>query len=54
MGTGGTESERQLKRVCELWQPVTWSSKDTDQTIEEAKINNAKWDAFCSQFKTKK
>jgi hypothetical protein len=35
-------------KVCEVWVPVTWSSKDTDQTIKEIKVNNAKRAAYCS------
>lgn len=26
--------------VCVVWLPISWSSKDTDQTIAEAKANN--------------
>lgn len=33
--------------VCEAWRPVTWSSRDTDQTIREARANNAAWEAYC-------
>lgn len=33
---GGTEPP-----VCLVWRPVTWSVHDTDQTIREAKANNA-------------
>ena len=35
------------KVVCAVWQPVTWSSKDTHQTIREVKINNANRTDFC-------
>ena len=39
-GTVGTE-------VCDIWQPISWSQKDTPQTIAEVKINNAKQKAWC-------
>lgn len=34
--------------VCEVWRPVSWSAKDTDQTIREIKLNNAAHDAYCA------
>ena len=37
--TGGTE--------CSLWQPISWSVKDTPQTISEVKVSNARRRAFC-------
>lgn len=33
--------------VCKAWLPVSWSLKDTDQTILEAKQNNASRKVFC-------
>jgi hypothetical protein len=33
--------------VCDVWQPVGWSIKDTDQTIKEIKINNARRSGWC-------
>lgn len=39
-GTVGTE--------CLVWKPVSWSSKDTPQTIEEVKLNNARRMAWCA------
>lgn len=33
--------------VCSVWRDVSWSKRDTDQTIREAKINNARRDAWC-------
>lgn len=37
MATSGTSDFA----VCQAWQPVHWSVEDTDQTIIEAKQNNA-------------
>ena len=33
--------------ACIVWQPVSWSQKDTPRTIEEVKINNARWEGWC-------
>lgn len=49
-GIGATDTERQLQRVCILWTGVSWSTKDTDQTIVDVKVNNAKRDAFCAAY----
>lgn len=37
--------------VCKVWQPVTWSSKDTPQTVAEVKISNARRKAWCGEKK---
>jgi hypothetical protein len=41
MATGGTEA------ACSVWRPISWSGKDTDRTIEEVKLNNARRAGFC-------
>jgi len=33
--------------VCSVWKDVSWSKKDTDQTIKEVKVNNARREAWC-------
>lgn len=38
-GTVGTE--------CLAWKPITWSSKDTHETITEVKANNARRKEWC-------
>ena len=38
---GGTDS------ACSVWRDISWSSKDTPQTITEVKINNARREGFC-------
>ncbi len=36
------------RNVCsKAWRPVTYSSKDTEQTQREARANNAARDAYC-------
>jgi hypothetical protein len=42
--TGTTETNAS---ACAVWRDVSWSKKDTDQTITEIKINNARRDGFC-------
>ena len=37
--------------VCAIWKPVSWSKKDTDQTITEIKVNNARREAWCHDAK---
>jgi hypothetical protein len=41
-GTTGTNGS-----ACAVWKDVSWSKKDTDQTITEIKVNNARRDGFC-------
>lgn len=40
MGSGETE-------VCSVWRPVTWSQKDTPETVDGVKGNNARRGAWC-------
>ncbi|UOF79795.1 lipoprotein lppm proteiN [Caudoviricetes sp.] len=37
--------------VCAVWKDVSWSKKDTDQTIVEIKVNNARREAWCHDAK---
>ena len=37
--------------VCAVWKPISWSIKDTDQTIGEAKVNNARRDGWCKDVR---
>ena len=32
---------------CGVWKNVSWSSKDTPQTIIEVKTNNARREGYC-------
>lgn len=34
--------------ACQAFKPITWSTKDTDQTIGEVKEHNAAWKAVCA------
>jgi hypothetical protein len=43
--TGTTETNTS---ACAVWRDISWSKKDTDQTITEVKINNARRDGFCT------
>ena len=33
--------------ACRVFKELSWSSRDTDQTIKEIKIHNAKYAAVC-------
>lgn len=33
--------------ACSVWKDISWSKKDTPQTITEVKVNNARRDGFC-------
>jgi hypothetical protein len=37
--------------VCNVWKDVSWSKKDTDQTIQEIKVNNARREGWCGSNK---
>jgi len=37
--------------ACSVWRGISWSVEDTDQTIREVKVNNARRDAFCKGVK---
>lgn len=41
MGISGPTS------ACAVWPYVSWSDKDTDKTIADAKLNNARRDGWC-------
>lgn len=33
--------------ACSAFEPIRWSSRDTDDTIRQAKEHNAAWAALC-------
>ena len=39
--------------ACAVWKDITWSKRDTDQTIVEIKVNNARRDAWCKSERTR-
>jgi len=45
-GTGAI-SPQAVERICSAWPAVSWSSRDTAETIIDAKANNAARAAFC-------
>lgn len=53
MGTSASArlSESQTQKVCALWTAVGWEDADSDATITEVKVNNAKRDTFCAGVK---
>jgi len=36
-----------VDKVCSVWTGISWADEDTDETILDVKMNNAKRDAFC-------
>lgn len=47
-GTGGIDLNVAAARVtCEALRPISWSTKDTDETIREIKSHNAAWTELC-------
>jgi len=50
--SGGTELPPEVdpvKVACEVFRPITWSLRDTEDTIREVKAHNAAWKALCGQ-----
>jgi hypothetical protein len=37
--------------LCLIDHPITWSKSDTDQTLREIKVHNARYRAVCSPKK---
>ncbi len=35
--------------VCLAFRPVSWSSRDTSQTVEQIREHNAVWGAVCKE-----
>lgn len=33
--------------ACTVWKGIRWDVADTDDTIRQVKVNNARRDAFC-------
>lgn len=43
-----TTSTTGTPAVCSVWQPITYSaSKDTDETQQQVRANNAAREAYC-------
>ena len=36
-----------VETSCLVWRPISWSAKDTPQTIEGVKLGNARRQAWC-------
>lgn len=50
--TGGTDLPPEVdpvKVACEAFGPISWSYRDTDETIREVKSHNASWKELCGQ-----
>lgn len=51
MMTGSVETSAPppVARFCETYEPILWSTQDTDETIRQVKRENAKWKAICER-----
>lgn len=38
-----------IKTACNVWKPISWSKKDTTDTIIEIKVQNARRNGFCNE-----
>ena len=47
-GTGAIDAAG-LAALCGAWPAVSWSSRDTPETIADAKANNAARAEFCAE-----
>jgi hypothetical protein len=45
--TRGAVGPAAVERICSAWPPVSWSSRDTEETIRDAKASNAARAGFC-------
>ncbi|QBX37208.1 hypothetical protein E4M01_05150 [Brevundimonas sp. MF30-B] len=46
-GSGAIEPIQGAATYCAVARPITWSSRDTDETIREVKEHNAVWSRLC-------
>jgi hypothetical protein len=46
--TGISATSAVTSVACRSFQPITWSSRDTDETILEVKAHNAVWSELCN------
>ena len=46
---GCTTTTATVGTECSVWRPITWSTKDTPETLVEVKANNARRAAWCGQ-----
>jgi ABC-type uncharacterized transport system auxiliary subunit len=51
MLAGCANTTKTSDSLCLIDHPVTWSKSDTDQTIREIKVHNARYRAVCSPKK---
>lgn len=51
--TAGIEADKAVTAgVCRVWVPITYSSRDTDQTRLEVRGNNAARGEYCGEVAT--
>jgi len=44
---GCTTTTATVGTECAVWRPISWSLKDTPETVTEVKANNARRKAWC-------
>ncbi len=44
---GCTTTTGTAETSCMVWRPISWSKRDTPQTIGEVKAHNARRKAYC-------
>ncbi len=49
---GSGTSTRYVDTSCEAFVPITYSSRDTAETVAEVRAHNRAFDAICSKDKT--
>lgn len=48
MGSAVTEPTVGADTFCRVAKPITWSARDTDETIREVKSHNEVWKRLCN------
>lgn len=49
--TGSVATDALAGSPCSAFEPIRWSTKDTDETIRQVKGHNAAWKAVCQTRK---
>lgn len=48
-GAEAVKASRSTVAMCDVFKPIRWSVKDTDDTIAAVKEHNAVWTVLCSK-----
>lgn len=47
LSAGCAQTPSSADSVCSPWRSITWSKKDTPETVDQVKGNNARRGAWC-------